>query len=159
MEDIFLQLSSKCLLSGSLAGGGGSRRAPPRHGGEERRAGPQVTAVMLPLGPVPGLAGVHLHLTPRVPAQVQLQKSPLPGSGHLFFFLSVSLFNLFSWIIQKCGECVMLRSPWQRRSSKNELCRDRVQRSCVFGRMCHSVNILMSQKTLPEPKKRRGLNS
>lgn len=50
--------------------------------GDENRAGLQVTPVVSPLGPLPGLPGVQLHLTPGLPPEVQLQESPLLGCGH-----------------------------------------------------------------------------
>lgn len=63
--------------------------------GEEDRAGPQVTPVVSPLGPLPGQPGVPLHLTPRLPPQVQLQQSLLLGSGHcLYIYECFSLCKL-----------------------------------------------------------------
>ncbi|KAG7231463.1 hypothetical protein INR49_011658 [Caranx melampygus] len=55
----------------------GLRRPASGQSGEEGRAGPQVSPVVSPLGAVPAAAGVPLHLTPRLPPQVQLQQGPL----------------------------------------------------------------------------------
>ncbi|KAG7232712.1 hypothetical protein INR49_008199 [Caranx melampygus] len=55
----------------------GLRRPAGGQSGEEGRAGPQVSPVVSPLGAVPAAAGVPLHLTPRLPPQVQLQQGPL----------------------------------------------------------------------------------
>lgn len=72
---------------GELGGGWALAAGRPalRCGGqsaEEHRAGPQVTPVMSPLRPLPGLPGVRLHLAPRLPPQVELQQSPLLRSRH-----------------------------------------------------------------------------
>lgn len=52
---------------------------------QKHRAGPQVTPVMSPLGPLPGLPGVRVHLTPRLPPQVELQQSPLLRFRHAVY--------------------------------------------------------------------------
>lgn len=83
--------------------------------GEESRAGPQVTPVVPPLGSLPGLLGVHLHLTPRLPPQVQLQESPLFRSGHCVFNLYVFLVVFFPFMnYPKCSEFVLPALPSQR---------------------------------------------
>lgn len=58
---------------------------PPGQSGAEDLAGLQVAPVVFPLGPFPGLAGVSLHLTPRLPAHVELQQSPFFTGGHPCF--------------------------------------------------------------------------
>lgn len=40
---------------------------------EQHWAGLQVASVVSPLGPLPALPGVFLHLTPRLPSRIQLQ--------------------------------------------------------------------------------------
>lgn len=57
----------------------------PGQSGAEDLARLQVAAVVFPLRPFPGLAGVPLHLTPRLPPHVELQQSPFFTGGHQRF--------------------------------------------------------------------------
>lgn len=72
---------------------------PAGQGGEEDRAGAQVSPVVSPLGPLPAPPGVHLHLTPRLPAEVQLQESPPLRSRHVGVHLGRLRLFFFSCIV------------------------------------------------------------
>lgn len=59
--------------------------------GAEHLARLQVAPVVFPLSPFPGLAGVPLHPTPRLPPHVELQQSPFfPGGRQCFGAVTTS---------------------------------------------------------------------
>lgn len=62
----------------------------PGQSGAEDLARLQVTPVVFPLSPFPGLAGVRLHLTPRLPPHVELQQSPVSTGGHQRFAVDMA---------------------------------------------------------------------
>lgn len=79
----FLKVSPLRVLGGGRTPPAGRPLLrPPGQSGAEDLAGLQVAPVVFPLGPFPGLAGVPLHLAPRLPAHVERQQRPSLAGGH-----------------------------------------------------------------------------
>lgn len=153
LQEYLSELSRQSLLTAllevpSLRRSVGGRRLaagrpalrPGGQSAEEERAGPQVTPVVSPLRPLPALPGAHLHLTPRLPPQVQLQQGPLlrPGPavvgvwmGHVF-----GVFVLYNKL-PVCDAAVSMATGNQKKN----------QRSFIFGKMSHSFESSDTHRT------------